>query len=94
MLGTIVPLLILPLLFLAFRSWWLVAVGAIPSALAILVVLAMYALSGTTLPAALDAVAAEMSRGARLADAIEAGKVRQLIKGRTIPAHANVRAAS
>ncbi len=50
--------LILPLLFLAFRSWWLVAVGAIPSALAILIVLALYALSGTTLSAAATGAAA------------------------------------
>ncbi len=50
--------LILPLLFLAFRSLWLVAVGAIPSALAILVVLALHALAGVTLSAAATGAAA------------------------------------
>lgn len=44
--------LILPLLYYAFRSPWLVFVGPIPSALAILVVLAIYALLGVTLSAA------------------------------------------
>lgn len=50
--------LILPLLYLAFRSWWLVAVGAIPSALAILVVLALNAVAGRTLSAAATGAAA------------------------------------
>ena len=50
--------LILPLLFFAFRSLWLVAVGALPSALAILVVLAIYALLGRTLSAAATGAAA------------------------------------
>jgi predicted RND superfamily exporter protein len=50
--------LILPLLYFAFRSPWLVAVGAIPSALSILVVLAIDALLGRTLSAAATGAAA------------------------------------
>ena len=49
---------ILPLLYFAFRSPWLVVVGALPSALAILIVLAGYAVSGTTLSAAATGAAA------------------------------------
>jgi predicted exporter len=49
---------ILPLLFIAFRSWWLVAVGAIPSAIAMLLVLAAYAAEGTTLTVAAAGAAA------------------------------------
>jgi uncharacterized protein len=49
---------ILPLLYLAFRSPWLVAVGAVPSALAILIVLAIYATGGKTLSAAATGSAA------------------------------------
>jgi predicted RND superfamily exporter protein len=49
---------ILPLLYFAFRSPWLVAVGAVPSALAILIVLAGYALTGSTLSAAATGAAA------------------------------------
>ena len=37
---------ILPLLYFAFRSPWLVAVGAVPSALSVLIVMAAYALAG------------------------------------------------
>ena len=44
--------LILPLLFVVFRSPWLVAVGAIPSALSLLVVLGILGLAGATLSAA------------------------------------------
>jgi predicted exporter len=44
--------LILPLLFLVFRSTWLVAIGAIPSALSLLVVLGLLGLTGATLSAA------------------------------------------
>ncbi|HEY8550838.1 MAG TPA: MMPL family transporter [Vicinamibacterales bacterium] len=51
-------LLILPLLYFAFRSPWLVAVGAIPSIVAIIVVLAIYALLGRTLSAAATGAAA------------------------------------
>jgi uncharacterized protein len=43
---------ILPLLYFAFRSPWLVAVGAVPSALSVLVVLAVYAWLGVPLSAA------------------------------------------
>ena len=43
---------ILPLLYFAFRSPWLVAVGAVPSALAVLVVMAAYAWLGIPLSAA------------------------------------------
>ncbi len=49
---------ILPLLFIAFRSWWLVAVGALPSAVAMLAVLAAYAAAGVTLTAAATGAAA------------------------------------
>ena len=49
---------ILPLLFIAFRSPWLVAVGPLPSALAILMVLAMYAVAHVTLSAAATGAAA------------------------------------
>jgi predicted RND superfamily exporter protein len=49
---------ILPLLYFAFRSPWLVAVGAVPSALAMLVVLAGYALGDRTLSAAATGAAA------------------------------------
>jgi predicted exporter len=49
---------ILPLLYFAFRSPWLVAVGAAPSALAMLVVLAGYALGARTLSAAATGAAA------------------------------------
>jgi predicted RND superfamily exporter protein len=49
---------ILPLLFFAFRSWWLVAVGSIPSALAMLLVLAGYAAGNFTLTAAAAGAAA------------------------------------
>lgn len=44
--------LILPLLYVVFRSPWLVAVGAIPSALSLLVVLGILGLTGATLSAA------------------------------------------
>ncbi len=49
---------ILPLLFLAFRSVWLVAVGAIPSIVAMLIVLAGYATADVTLSAAATGAAA------------------------------------
>jgi predicted exporter len=49
---------ILPLLYLAFRSWWLVAVGAIPSAIAMLLTLAAYAAGHFTLTAAAAGAAA------------------------------------
>ena len=49
---------ILPLLFIAFRSPWLVAVGPLPSALAILMVLGMYAVAHITLSAAATGAAA------------------------------------
>jgi predicted RND superfamily exporter protein len=49
---------ILPLLFIAFRSPWLVAVGPLPSALAILMVLGMYAIAHVTLSAAATGAAA------------------------------------
>jgi predicted exporter len=44
--------LILPLLFIAFRSLWLVLVGSLPSALSLLVVLGIVGFSGATLSAA------------------------------------------
>jgi predicted exporter len=44
--------LILPLLFLVFRSPWLVAIGAVPSALSLVVVLGLLGLTGATLSAA------------------------------------------
>src|SRR4029453_13506058 len=53
---------ILPLLYFAFRSPWLVAVGAIPSALSMLVVMAGYAWLGIPLSAA-GAGAAAMQFG-------------------------------
>lgn len=49
---------ILPLLFLAFRSPWLVAVGPLPSALAIAMMLGLYAVAGVTLSAAATGAAA------------------------------------
>lgn len=51
-------LVILPLLFLAFRSWWLVLVGALPSALAMLLVLGAYGVTGVTLSGAAAGAAA------------------------------------
>jgi predicted RND superfamily exporter protein len=50
--------LILPLLFLVFRSTWLVAVGAIPSGLSLLFVLGMLGAAGTTLSTAATASSA------------------------------------
>ncbi|MGH8637015.1 MAG: MMPL family transporter, partial [Burkholderiales bacterium] len=50
--------LILPLLFIVFRSLWLVAVGPLPSALALVVVLGALGLAGATLSAAATASAA------------------------------------
>lgn len=50
--------LILPLLFLVFRSAWLVTVGALPSALALVVALGLLGLAGATLSAAATASAA------------------------------------
>ena len=44
--------LILPLLFLTFRSLWLVLVGALPAALSLLVVLGILGATGVTLSAA------------------------------------------
>ena len=44
--------LILPLLYLAFRSLWLVVVGSLPSALSLLVVLGILGFTGATLSAA------------------------------------------
>lgn len=44
--------LILPMLFLVFRSAWLVVVGALPSTVALLVVLGLMGLAGVTLSAA------------------------------------------
>lgn len=44
--------LILPLLFLVFRSVWLVAVGPLPSAISLVVVLGVLGLAGTRLSAA------------------------------------------
>ena len=44
--------LILPLLFFTFRSLWLVLVGALPSALSLLVVLGILGFAGATLSAA------------------------------------------
>ena len=44
--------LILPLLFIAFRSFWLVLFGAVPAALALLVVFGLMGLAGVTLSAA------------------------------------------
>ncbi len=50
--------LILPLLFVVFRSAWLLGVGPLPSALALLVVLGGLGLMGATLSAAATASAA------------------------------------
>ena len=50
--------LILPLLFLVFRSAWLVGAGPLPSALALVVVLGVLGLTGATLSAAATASAA------------------------------------
>ena len=50
--------LILPLLFLVFRSTWLVAVGAIPSGLSLLFVLGILGAAGTTLSTAATASSA------------------------------------
>jgi len=49
---------ILPLLYFAFRSPWLVAVGAVPSALSVLIVMAAYAWLGIPLSAAAAGAAA------------------------------------
>ena len=49
---------ILPLLYFAFRSPWLVAVGAVPSGLSVLIVLAAYAWLGIPLSAAAAGAAA------------------------------------
>ena len=50
--------LILPLLFAAFRSVWLVTVGAIPSVLSLILVLSALGFSGATLSAAAAGAAA------------------------------------
>jgi predicted exporter len=50
--------LILPLLFLVFRSPWLVVVGSLPSAISLVLVLAALGLAGATLSAAATASAA------------------------------------
>jgi predicted RND superfamily exporter protein len=50
--------LILPLLFLVFRSPWLVLVGSIPSALSLVVVLGMLGFAGATLTTAVTASSA------------------------------------
>jgi predicted exporter/lauroyl/myristoyl acyltransferase len=50
--------LILPLLFLVFRSPWLVAIGAIPSGLSLLVTLGVLGTTGATLSAAATASSA------------------------------------
>jgi predicted RND superfamily exporter protein len=50
--------LILPLLFVVFRSPWLVAVGSLPSAIALAVVLGILGFAGATLSAAATASAA------------------------------------
>ncbi len=52
--------LILPLLFLVFRSAWLVTVGAIPSALSLALVLGILGFTGATLSAAATGAAAMM----------------------------------
>jgi hypothetical protein len=49
---------ILPLLYFAFRSPWLVAVGAVPSALSVLIVMAAYGWLGIPLSAAAAGAAA------------------------------------
>jgi uncharacterized protein len=50
--------LILPLLFVVFRSPWLVAVGSLPSAISLVLVLGALGLAGATLSAAATASAA------------------------------------
>ena len=50
--------LILPLLYLLFRSPWLVVVGSLPSALSLIVVLGLYGFAGSTLSAAATGSAA------------------------------------
>jgi predicted exporter len=50
--------LILPLLFVVFRSAWLVAVGSIPSALSLVLTLGMLGLAGSTLSTAATASSA------------------------------------
>jgi predicted RND superfamily exporter protein len=50
--------LILPLLFLVFRSFWLVAVGSLPSALSLIIVLGGLGFAGTRLSAAATGSAA------------------------------------
>lgn len=50
--------LILPLLYLVFRSSWLVLVGPIPSAVSLVLVLGMLGVAGTTLSAAATASSA------------------------------------
>ena len=58
-LNTVVSLgLILPLLFVVFRSAWLVVVGPLPAALSLAIVLGLAGLAGTTLSAAATASAA------------------------------------
>lgn len=52
--------LILPLLFLVYRSAWLVTVGAIPSALSLALVLGLLGFNGATLSAAATGAAAMM----------------------------------
>ncbi len=50
--------LILPLLFIVFRSGWLVSVGAIPTTLSLIVTLGLLGLAGTTLATATAASSA------------------------------------
>jgi len=52
--------MILPLLFLVFRSPWLLLVGAVPSAVALLVAIGLLGLAGATLSAAATGAAAMM----------------------------------
>jgi predicted exporter len=52
--------LILPLLFVVFRSVWLVTVGAVPSALSLAIVLGVLGFGGATLSAAATGAAAMM----------------------------------
>ena len=67
---------ILPLLYFAFRSPWLVAVGAVPSALSVLIVMAAYAWLGHP---------AVGGRGRRRGDAVRARHRRRRAAVRRLP---------
>ena len=58
------------MLFIVFRSAWLVVIGALPSAVALLVVLGLMGLAGVTLSAAATGACDDSSRIATVTTAV------------------------